>query len=179
MSKNWRISATSAKGLQVPACPPAGRHRDQAVDPGLGGLFGVAAGGDVVEHQAAVAMHSVYHFAHCAEAGDDDRYAVLDADPQVGLQPRIGVVDDQVHRIGRGIVQRLQAGPNLLQPTLETAALALVERREAADDAAAAAGQHQLRVGYQEHRRGHHRQSQALVEQGGQGHGQDSWVRKV
>ena len=46
----------------------AGRHRIGPSTP-ASRPFGVAAGGDVVEYQAAVAMHSVYRFAHCAEAG--------------------------------------------------------------------------------------------------------------
>ena len=158
-----------APGPGMPA--GAGGHCDQPVDPGLSGLFRMAAGGHVVEHQAAIAVHRIDHFAHRPQAGDDDGHAVLHAQRKVRLQARVAVVDDEVHRVGRRLRGVGQAGLDLFQPGLEAAALALVQRREAADDAAVAAGQHQLRVGHQKHGRRHQGQAQTAVEQGGQGHG--------
>ena len=63
-------------------------------------------------------------------------------------------------RILREAPERLlQAGLDFLQPGAKAAAVALIEGRKAADDAAVAAGQHQLRVGDQEHRRRHYGQA--------------------
>ena len=150
----------------------AGSHRDQAIDSGFSRFFRVPAGGYVMEHQATVAVHSIDHFLHGAEAGDDDRHALFHADGQVVLQARVAVVNDQVDRVGRRIA--VQAGLDFLQPGAKAAAVALIEGRKAADDSAVAAGQHQLRVGDQEHRRRHYGQTQALLQQGGQGHGHSS-----
>jgi hypothetical protein len=81
----------------------------------------MAAGGHVMEHQAAVAVHGVDHFLHRAQAGDDDRHAMLDAQGQVGLQARVARVDDQVDGIGCWRLQLRQARLDLLQPGLEAA----------------------------------------------------------
>ena len=89
---------------------------------------------------------------------------------QIRLQSRVAVVDDQVHRVRRGVLQCRQPCFDLFQPGLETAALALVQRGKAADHAITTAGEHQLRVGNQEHRRRHHGQTQTLFEQSGQRH---------
>ncbi|MNP35269.1 hypothetical protein D3C76_1285930 [compost metagenome] len=153
-----------APGAGMAAC--AGGDGDQAIDTGFGGFLGMAAGGDIVEHQAAVAMHGIDHFLHRAEAGDDDRHAVFHAQRQVGLQARVGRVDDQVDGIGRWRLQLRQACLDFLQPGLEAGAVALVQGREAADHAAGAAGQYQPGVGDQEHRCGNHGQAQALFEGG-------------
>lgn len=147
-----------------------GGYGDQAIDSGLCGLLGMAASGDVMEYQATVAMYGIHHLLDCPEAGDDDWYLVLDADFQIRLQPWVAVVHDQVHGIGRGILQGGQARFDLLQPGLETAAFALVECREATDHAVATAGQDQFWIGDQEHRSRHHGQAQALFEQSGQRH---------
>lgn len=123
-----------------------GGYGDQTIDSGLCGLLGMAASGDVMEYQATVAMYGIHHLLDCPEAGDDDWYLVLDADFQICLQPWVAVVHDQVHGIGRGILQDGQARFDLLQPGLETAAFALVECREATDHAVATAGQDQFRL---------------------------------
>ncbi|MDT4857807.1 hypothetical protein FQZ97_922430 [compost metagenome] len=128
----------------------------------------MTASGHVVEYQAAIAVYRIDHFLHRAEAGDDDGHALFDADRQIRLQAWIAAVHDQVDRIRRGL--GLQAGFDLFQPGLEGTAVALVERRKAANDAVAATGQDQLRVGHQEHGGGHHGQAQTLFEQGGKAH---------
>ena len=159
-----------APGAGVATSP--GGHRDQAIDPGFGGFFGVPASGHVVEHQATVAVYGIHHFLHGAEAGDDDRHALFHADGQVGLQTRVAVVNDQVDCVGRRIV--MQAGLDFLQPGAKAAAVALIEGGKAADHTAVAAGQYQLRVGHQKHRRRHYGQAQALLQQSRQGHGYSS-----
>ncbi|MNP35273.1 hypothetical protein D3C76_1285970 [compost metagenome] len=143
---------------------------DQPVHPRLSGFLRMAASRHIMEYQAAVAVDRIDHFLHGAETGDHDRHFVFDTDVQIRLQSRITVVHNQVHRIGRGILQCRQPGLDFFQPGFEAAALALVQRRKAADHAIAAAGEHQLRVGNQEHRRRHHGQTQALFEQSGQRH---------
>ncbi len=139
---------------------------DKAIDTGFGCFLGMPAGGDIVEDQAAVTVHGIDHFLYRPEAGDDDRDTVFDAQCQVGLQARVGRVDDQVDGIGRWRLQVSQASLDLFQPGLEASAVALVQGRETANHAAGAAGQHQLGVGDEEHRRGNHGQPQALLERG-------------
>ncbi|MNY44387.1 hypothetical protein D3C86_1794140 [compost metagenome] len=78
------------------------------------------------------------------------------------------MVDDEVHCEGGGV--RAQARFDFLQPGTEASAFTLVQGREAADYAVVAAGEDQLGVGYQEHRRSHQREAQTLIEQGRQGH---------
>lgn len=158
-----------AKGLQVPACPPApAATRDQAIDSGFCGFLRVPARGHVMKHQAAVAVYGVHDFLDRSQAGDDDRHFVLDADLQIGLQARIAVVHDQVHCVGGRVLQCAQPRLDLFEPGLEATAFALVQGREAADQAIATTGQDQFRVGDQEHRRRHQRQAQVLLEQNGQ-----------
>lgn len=78
----------------------AGCDGDQPVYTGFCSLFGMAAGGDVMEYQAAVAVHGVHHFLRGAQAGDDDRDLLFHADGQVGLQTGVAAVDDQVDSVG-------------------------------------------------------------------------------
>lgn len=148
----------------------AGGHGDQAIHTSFGCLLGMTTGRDVMKHQAAIAVHRVDHFLHGTEAGDHDRHFVFDADSQIRLQPWIAVVDDEVYRVRRGVVQGRQPCFDFFQPGLEAAAFTLVERWKAADHAIAAAGKHQLRVGDQEHGRCHYGQAQTLFEQSGQRH---------
>jgi hypothetical protein len=131
----------------------AGGHGDQPIDTSLRGFFGMPAGGHVVKHQAAIAVHRIDHFLYRAQAGDDYGYAFLHANGQVCLQSWVSLVNDQIDRIGCGI--RRQARFDFVQPGAKLAAFSQVQRREAADHAVIAAGQYQLRVGDQKHRRGH------------------------
>lgn len=98
----------------------AGCHGDQAIHAGLGSFFSMAAGGHVMEHQAAVAVHRIDHFLHRAQAGDDDGHAVFDADGQIRLQAWVAVMHDQIDGIGRGVAR--QAGFDLVEPGGETGA---------------------------------------------------------
>ena len=155
-------------GAGMAASP--GCHCDQAIHAGLGSFFGMAAGGHVMEHQATVAVHGIDHFLHRAQAGDDDGYAALDADGQVRLQAGVTVMHDQVDGEGRSV--SCEAGFDLVKPSGEACAFALVQGRKAADDTAVAACNDQRRVGHQKHRRSDQRQAQALIEQGRQRHGE-------
>ena len=122
----------------------AGAHRDQAVDAGFRRLAGVAHVDDVVEHEPAIALHGADQLLHGAERGDDQRHLVLDRDLEVGLQPRIALVHDQIHAERRarpaGVAfDAVEPLADLDQPGLVVLARAVVERRKRADDAGAAA----------------------------------------
>lgn len=144
----------------------AGCDGDQPVYTGFCSLFGMAAGGDVMEHQAAVAVHSVHHLLHGAQTGDDDGHLLFHADGQVSLQAGVAAVDDQVDGVGGRI--GCQASGDFIKPGGEADALALVQGGEAADDTGVATGQDHGRCRDQEHRSGDKGQTQAILEQGGQ-----------
>lgn len=143
---------------------------NEAINTRFSGFLGMASGSDVMKYQAAVAMNRVHQLLYRTETGDDDGHLVLDADRQVCLQARVAVVHDQVHGIGRRVVQLSQARFDFFQPGLEATAFALVERRETPNYPVATAGQDQLRIRDQKHRRGHHGQAQTLFQQSGQRH---------
>ena len=121
----------------------ASGHCDQAVYPRFGGFLRVAAGGHIMEDQAAVTVHRIHYFLRSPQAGDHHWDLVLHTDGQVGLQARVAAMHDQIHRIGRRI--GAQAGLDFFQPGFEAAAVTLVERGEAAHYATVAAGQNQRR----------------------------------
>lgn len=52
-----------APGAGMAAC--ACGDGDKAIDTRFGGFFGMPAGGDIVEHQAAVAVYGIDHFLYC------------------------------------------------------------------------------------------------------------------
>ena len=141
-------------------------HQDQAVDAGADGLPGVPQRGDVVQHDAAIGMYLLHHLVWRMQRGDHDRHPVAHAGGQVFLQALVRLVHDQVHRIRRdgdpGVRQAIvgQGAFDLGQPAIELLLRARIERREGADHARAALGDHQRRPGHQEHRRADHRQAQ-------------------
>ena len=61
----------------------AGRDRDQAVGALLDRLVSEAVVDDVVERDAALAMHRLVHLDARAQRGDDDRHACIS--PQVAM----------------------------------------------------------------------------------------------
>ncbi|MNT66346.1 hypothetical protein D3C72_2044070 [compost metagenome] len=128
----------------------------------------MASGGYVMEHQATIAMHGIDQLLNRPKAGDDDWHFVFDAQCQICLQTRIALVHDQIDCIGSRLGQGSQARFNFFEPGLETATVALIQRRETTDDPIGATSQYQLRVGDQKHRCRNHRQAQALFKQGRQ-----------
>ena len=127
----------------------ARRQQDQPVHPRFGRLCRVAGTGDVVKHNAAIGVHRVHHMVVRAEGGDDQRHTAPHHHLQIILQPRVRRRDDEVDAIG-GII-RPQRGLDLVDPCLKAFRRALVERREGADRAGLARGDHQRRVGNEQH----------------------------
>jgi hypothetical protein len=136
-------------------------HGDEAVDAGLGRLGREFQVGDVVEDFSAIGLYGRDQLAVEAERGDDQRNAALDDDGQIGLEPRIAAVDDEVDAEGRGL--RPEPPRDLVQPVAKSLARALVERRKAADDAGIARFHHEVRPRDQEHRRRDRRQRQPVL----------------
>ena len=143
----------------------AGGHRDQAVGALLDRLAGEAVVDDVVQHDAAIAVHRLVHLRPRAERGDDDRHPVADADLQVVLQPGVAAMDDLVDRERRGRALRMARVP-LRQRVLDAAdplrqhlLRPRVQRGEGADDAGRALRDHQVRIGDDEQRRADHGQA--------------------
>ena len=155
----------------------AGAHRDQPVDAGFRGLAGVAHVDHVVEHQPAIALHRADQLLHGAERGDDQRHLVLDRKLEVGLHARIALVHDEIdaeRRAGLAGVALDAVEPlaDLDQPGLVVFARAVVERREGADDAGAAALHHEVRIGDEKHRRGDRGDRETAIELDGDRQGQ-------
>jgi hypothetical protein len=143
-------------------CP--GSDRDQPVGALVDRLPGEAVVDDVVERDAAPAVNRLVQFLARAERGDDDRHLPLLANRHVGFEPVVGAVDDLVDRERRGrpvgmvaVVRGKRLG-DFVKPLVELRGGARIERREAADDAGRALGDHQLRVGNDEQGRADHRQ---------------------
>ena len=121
----------------------------------------MALAGDVVEDDAAVAVHALDHCARRALGRQDDGYPVLDAEVQVSLLPGIGWVDHQVNckggrvlAIGRCLCQRSH---DLQEPGLEHFGTACGMCGKAAHQPFAAGRDHQRRRGHQKHRCNDHR----------------------
>ena len=146
----------------------AGRHRDQAVGALVDRLVREGVVDDVVQHDAAPAVHGVVDVGARAERGDDDRHLVLGAHLHVVLEPVVALVHDLVdgERRGRSIgvraVPRRQRLGDLGQPLVELRGRARVQRRHRADDARRALRDDELGVADDEQRRADDRQRQVL-----------------
>ena len=101
---------------------------NQAIDACLGSFFGVTSGSDIVKHKAAIAMHGIDDFLCSAKTGDHKGYFVFDANSQVILKPRVAVMHDEVYAVGGRVFQCREPSFDFFQPSLETTALALIER---------------------------------------------------
>ncbi|MNV47970.1 hypothetical protein D3C71_1398550 [compost metagenome] len=145
-------------------------HQDQAVHAGLQRLFGMADGGHVMENLAAPVVHALDQVAGRAKTGDDQRHAVAGAHGQVLLQAVVGLVNDLVDRerrdggAGVGLAVGGQAGLDFVQPVGQLGLRARVEGGERSHDAARALGDHQLRVGDDEHRGADDRQGHLAIQ---------------
>ena len=166
-AKKRRTSASRAKGLSVPAWPPApAADQDQPVDPMLRRLLGMAQGGDIVEDQPAIAMGGGDDIPRRLQAGDDEGHLLADADLGVMRQALIGWVDDEIDTEGRHGRLRMPGAIGIESPTdLGDPARKLllrprIEGGEAADDSRLALGDHQRRGRDDEHRRADDRQRQ-------------------
>mmetsp|Transcript_42313 Transcript_42313/g.99247 ORF Transcript_42313/g.99247 Transcript_42313/m.99247 type:complete len:430 (-) Transcript_42313:2872-4161(-) len=160
-----------------------GGHGDQAVGALLDGLLRELVVDDVVQHDAAPAMHRLVDVLTRTEARDDDRHLVFGADLHVVLQPLIALVHDLVDRKRRrrpvrvGLVVGGQGLGDLGQPFVEQLGRARIERRHRSDDAGLALLDDELGVADDEQRRADGGQRQVLQDVG-QGQG-DVSVRKL
>ncbi len=136
--KMRRTSPTSANGDVVPRVTArAGGDENQAVDARVERFLRVPDIDHIVQHDAAVAMHRVDDFpCRRAQAGDENRHLVLDADTHVLLEPLIRLMDDLIdrdrpdHRVRmRGLV-RGERRLNLREPFVEPFRGARIERRK-------------------------------------------------
>ena len=126
----------------------AGRDRDQPVGAFLDRLMGEAVVDDVVQRQAAVGVDGGVDVLARAQRRDDDRRLPLHP-AHVLFDAGVGAVDDLVDREGRGgrfrmgAVVRGQRLGDFVQPFVELADRARVERGKRADDPRLALGDHQ------------------------------------
>ena len=74
----------------------AGRHGDQTVCAFVNRLVRKPVVDDVVQHDAAPAVHRLVQVLARTQAGDDDRHLVFGADLHVVLKPVVGLVHDLV-----------------------------------------------------------------------------------
>uniref|UniRef100_A0A0N4ZL17 PE-PGRS family protein n=1 Tax=Parastrongyloides trichosuri TaxID=131310 RepID=A0A0N4ZL17_PARTI len=123
----------------------AGADQDQAVDSHRGRLAGVAHIGDVVEDQTAVAVDFADDLGRRgAQAADDQRHLLAHDGRQVGLPARVqfahDLVDAEGGDLGFGVFSggRGQALADFGDPVDQGFLRTGVQRREGADDAAAA-----------------------------------------
>ena len=122
------------------------RHGDQPIDSLLYGLARVAHRRDVVEHEATVAVDRLDHRRRGLQARDHDRYAMPRADFEVGRQPRVAVVDDQIHRVWRRAARRgASGGFDVRQPFVQQIRRSCIEGWKGADDSGAALRDDQFR----------------------------------
>ncbi len=176
-------SRSSANGDSVPAWPPApAQTRMRPSTPCLGRLARMLDVDDVVKDHAAIGMRGLDDLDRRPQRGDDDRNLVLDAGFHVLHQPVVGSVADLVDRVGRDLLlrmQRLVLAELVLdpgQPFVELLDRAGVQRRERADDAGLALGDHELGSGHDEQRRADHRQFERIGKRSGQRHSASSFV---
>ena len=112
------------RALDARVAAGAGSDRDQAIGALVDRLVREGVVDDVVQHDAAPAVHRVDHHRRRAQAGDDDRHLVLRADGDVFFQPVVAgdrvraqfekevladvpqQIDDQVQRLIDWLVQK-------------------------------------------------------------------------
>ena len=151
---------------------PAGAaaYRDQAIDAGLQRLFRVAHFDDIVKHGAAVFMHARHQCGGCRERRDDDGHFVLEDDFEIGVEPLVGFVHDQVDRVRSDFLVGMLAlvlrelGLDTREPLVELFLWTRVQRGERADHAGLALLDHQLGAGHNEHGSAEHGDAQTAAD---------------
>ena len=79
--------------------PGASRNRDHAVDSELSAFSRMAVAGDIVEDQAAVVVNRLRRLSgSCAERQYDDGNLARDDDFEIGVEPRVALVGDEIDR---------------------------------------------------------------------------------
>ena len=163
------------RALDAGVAAGAGGHRDQAVGALLDRLAREGVVDDVVQHDAAPAVHRVIDVRARAQRRDHDRHLVPGAHRHVVLEPVVRLVHDLVDRERRRRLVGVVAVPgrerlgDLGQPFVELRRRARVERRHRADDARRALRDDELGVADDEQRRADDGQAQ-LAQDRRQGH---------
>lgn len=117
-----------------------GADRNDAVDPGVRCLAGVTHADDVAEHEAAIKVDLFDQLLDRAMRRDDQRHAMPHGDRQVGREPRIALVDNEVNAEWSGAaasfpITAREAIGDFRTPGLVTIRGALVERGKGSDKA--------------------------------------------
>ena len=136
--------------------PGAAGDRNQAVRAFFHGFLGETVVDDVMQGDAAVAVHRFVDPFLGTQGGNHNGGLVLDTHFHVVLQPGIGAVHDLVDRIGRRgivwvfLVVTVQFVVNALQPFIQHRFRARIQGRKGADDTGFALGNDQIRIGNDE-----------------------------
>ncbi len=126
----------------------ARREQDQPVRPGLDGPLRVPDAGHVRPHLNPGVVQRRDHRGRRPDAGDDRGRRVRHDRGEIGLQPHVGLVHDEIRDVrsgpqaGRGRLGQRRL--DLLQPSLQLALAARVRGGEAAQDAGPAGGDHEV-----------------------------------
>ncbi len=151
----------------------AGRHQDQTVDTRFQRLLRMADRNHVMQHDAAVTVDRIHHFRRWrAQAGDDDRHLMLDADRDVVRQAVIRLMDDLVDRDRPDFRIRMrclvcrQLSFQVCQPDIQQFRRTGVKGRERTNDACLALRGNQGRAAGDEHRRTDNGKAQVLQRNG-------------
>ncbi len=164
------------KGRHLPGMSARARSDgDETIATIFDGLARVTVGDDVVEDEAAVAVHGVDDVAVGRQADDDDWYLVLDDGRGVLHQAVVRRVRDLVDRercgglCGIGAVVIRERALDRNDPFAELLLRTRVQGRHGADDAGPALGDDELGTRDDEHRRTDDRAGE-VVEDRWQGH---------
>jgi hypothetical protein len=131
---------------------------------------------DVVEDDAAPIMRGLVQVLAGAERGDQHRHLVFLADREIRIEPVVGLVHDLVHRERRRQAMRIGLVPggelflDARDPFVEQRGRPRVQRRERADHAGLALGDHEIGHRDDEQWRADHGYRQTALEQSRHGH---------
>jgi hypothetical protein len=142
----------------------AGGDRDDAVDPHFGAFLGVAVADDVLEDEAAVGLQLAHKPGVRGERQHDDRDLVLQDDIEIGGEPLVALVRDEIDAPGL----RADACRNAREILVERFGAPRIERGHRADDSGVALRDDEIGRRGEEHRPRHDREAEAGFEPGGE-----------
>ena len=110
------ISPVSANGETEPVWPPAPAETAMiSVDAHLGAFARVAVARDIVEHEPAIGMDRRDDLGVGPERQHDDRRLVLDDQVEIGAEPRVGAMADEIDRIRRRTIRQRLLDPGQIR----------------------------------------------------------------
>jgi len=131
----------------------AGGNRNHAVDSQLGAFSRMPVGGDIVENEASVIVDRLDDCRARGERKHDDGNLSRDDDLEIGVEPRIALVGDQIDR--KRNVAAFQGALDHSDLLVEQPGRPRIERRHGPDDAAPALRDDESGRRGNEHRAGH------------------------